>query len=45
MEVIALGLESTDTRVRSSYATAKAIAVQALGDPASFGAGAAGDRR
>ena len=34
MDVIALGLESTDTQVRSSCATAKAIAVQALGEPA-----------
>jgi tetratricopeptide (TPR) repeat protein len=34
MEVIALGLESTDTQIRHSCATAKAMAVQALGDPA-----------
>src|SRR4051812_28253650 len=34
MDVIALGLESTDTQVRSSCATAKAIAVQALDEPA-----------
>jgi len=34
MGVIALGLESPDAQVRGSCATAKAIAVQTLGDPA-----------
>jgi class 3 adenylate cyclase/tetratricopeptide (TPR) repeat protein len=34
MELIALGLESTDTQIRHSCATAKAMAVQVLGDPA-----------
>jgi tetratricopeptide (TPR) repeat protein len=33
LEVVALGRDSTDTQVRSSCATAKAIAVQGLGDP------------
>ncbi len=34
MKVVDLGLESTDTQVRNSCATAKATAVQALGRPA-----------